>query len=482
VTSRKRKSTFRLLAIALGFAIVLTAELCCRAFGWGLAEQTDDPFVGFESVVPLFVENDAGDEMKIAEGRLRFFAEDSFSKPKQANTYRIFCLGGSTVQGRPFSIETSFTTWLEQSLSVTDPSRKYEVVNCGGVSYASYRLVPILTECLKYQPDLIVVCTGHNEFLEDRTYSNIKSSRSAYRLLGQSRLFTLMRSAAMPDRSERDQFLLNTDVNARLDYDDGLQFYNRDDEWRDQIVDHFESNLRRMADACRQQDTPLLFMLPPSNLSGSPPFKTVPDESVADEVRKHILAARDLYESDLATAVQELESAVQLDPRHAANLFELGRVCESASRIEAARRAFIQARDEDVCPLRMISSLEGRFRRVADDAEVPLLDLHEILETKSKSTILGDGLLVDHIHPSFGGHQLIAKSIVKHLIKMKVVKPEPKWGERSESVHREHFKSLDNLYFLRGQRTLENLKRWARGRGHNLPKRQETDGKAPDNR
>ncbi|MFK7820549.1 MAG: SGNH/GDSL hydrolase family protein, partial [Planctomycetaceae bacterium] len=334
MTRRNRKLGFRLAAIAFGLMIVLAAELGCRAFGVGLAEQTDDPFVGFESVVPLFVENKAGDAMEIAEGRLRFFAADSFSKPKPANTYRIFCLGGSTVQGRPFSIETSFTTWLQQSLSVTDSSRDWEVVNCGGVSYASYRLVPILSECLQYEPDFIVVCTGHNEFLEDRTYASIKASGSAYRMLAHSRLFTLMRSATMPDRSERDQFLLNTDVNARLDYDDGLQFYERDDEWRNQVAEHFESNLRRMATACSDAEIPLLFMLPPSNFSGSPPFKTVPNEAVADGVRTHILAARKLYETDLAAAITELKSAVEQDPRHAANLFELGRVCESAGQIE----------------------------------------------------------------------------------------------------------------------------------------------------
>ena len=47
--------------------------------------------------------------------------------------------------------------------------RPWQVVNCGGVSYASYRLTPILEEVLTYQPDLMIVCTGHNEFLEARS-------------------------------------------------------------------------------------------------------------------------------------------------------------------------------------------------------------------------------------------------------------------------------------------------------------------------
>ena len=63
-------------------------------------------------------------------------------------------LGGSTVQGRPFSIETAFSTWLELSLTAADPSRIWQVVNCGGVSYASYRLAPIVDESSCYKPDL----------------------------------------------------------------------------------------------------------------------------------------------------------------------------------------------------------------------------------------------------------------------------------------------------------------------------------------
>ncbi len=40
---------------------------------------------------------------------------------------------------------------------------EYEVVNCGGVSYASYRLVPILDEVLPYEPDVIVLCLYYND-------------------------------------------------------------------------------------------------------------------------------------------------------------------------------------------------------------------------------------------------------------------------------------------------------------------------------
>ena len=51
-----------------------------------------------------------------------------------------------------------------------DPSRRWEVINAGGISYASYREAKLVEEIARYQPDLVLVYSGHNEFLEERTY------------------------------------------------------------------------------------------------------------------------------------------------------------------------------------------------------------------------------------------------------------------------------------------------------------------------
>ena len=134
----------------------------------------DDPFVGFRAVTPLFELNSDGTRYEIPPARLKFFSPESFAANKPADEYRIFILGGSTVQGEPYLPQTSFTTWLEIGLQAADPSRRWEVVNCGGVSYASYRLLPIMQELMAREPDLFIFYEGHNEFLEDRTYEHIK--------------------------------------------------------------------------------------------------------------------------------------------------------------------------------------------------------------------------------------------------------------------------------------------------------------------
>ena len=146
--SRRKTWTFRLLAVLFGFLLFVAAEVVCRVAGWGRPTDYPDPYVGFSEIHPLFVKEESGERYVIPKSRLGFFAADSFPAKKGESTFRIFCLGGSTVQGRPYSIPTSFTTWLKLSLNAGDPRREWEIVNCGGISYASYRLVPIMRECL----------------------------------------------------------------------------------------------------------------------------------------------------------------------------------------------------------------------------------------------------------------------------------------------------------------------------------------------
>src|SRR5205085_3098240 len=175
--------------------------LALRALGLGQATDFNDPFVGFSDIHPLFVLNEETGRYEIPKSRQTHFQPDGFAAEKSANEFRIFVLGGSTVQGRPWSIESSFTTWLGLNLDASDASREYQVVNCGGVSYATYRLIPILQEVLKYQPDLIIFCEGHNEFLEDRSYAPLKARGPALMWLEQqaTRLYTynVIRDAAL---------------------------------------------------------------------------------------------------------------------------------------------------------------------------------------------------------------------------------------------------------------------------------------------
>ena len=107
VPRRSRLQRFRILAVLVAMTPFLLVEITVRLCGWGLPQESYDPYLGFESVEPLFVLNQDQQRYQVSESRLDFFRPEQFSDHKVPGTYRIFCLGGSTVQGRPYSLETA---------------------------------------------------------------------------------------------------------------------------------------------------------------------------------------------------------------------------------------------------------------------------------------------------------------------------------------------------------------------------------------
>lgn len=467
-----RGLVFRLLAVMLGLAPFAVAELVFVLLDVGRPTRRDDPFVGFSAVHPLFVASEDGTRRQIAEFRQPFFRPDSFAAAKAANEYRIFCLGGSTVQGRPFAIETSFTTWLEINLQSADPGRTWEVVNCGGISYATYRLMPILEEVLAYEPDLIIVYTGHNEFLEDREYAPIRElPRFVARpcaVVARTRTYNLLREGYLWLKGPPERPVLATETDAILDYRGGLSEYHRDEQWRRGVIEHFRYNLRRMVRLTREAGVAMLLVNPVSNLRDCGPFKAQHRDGLSDEQLRqwdalYAEAGRQLG-TDNFRALQLLREASAIDDQHADLHFMLGKCFDAVGRTEPAREAYLRAKELDVCPLRMLEEMHEALLALARETDTPLIDVRRLVERRSKGGIPGGYLLIDHVHPSIAGHRLIADAIADEMIRRGTLRAAPGWRQRRDRKADEHMKSLGDMYFARGEERLRAVRGWARGK------------------
>lgn len=479
--SRRRRWAFRVAAVLLGLSPLLAFEGLCRLLDWGRPSLHDDPFVGFASVRPLFVLTPDASRYEIPPARQTYFRPESFAAAKADDEFRIFCLGGSTVQGRPFKVETSFTTWLEISLAAAQPSRRWKVINCGGVSYASYRLIPVLEEVLGYEPDLIILYTGHNEFLEARTFDHIQSRGTLVNemLAGASRLrtFTLLRegylrlqgrSSAQPPA---DRPILPTEVDALLDYRGGLEEYTRDEEQREGVIEQYRYNLRRMVEMARDAGVPMVLANPVSNFRNCPPFKSqhrrdmTPDEQARwQALCSEASRCLDGASFDLQAAIDLYEQACRLDPQHAGAFYNLAQCYEAAGRQADARDAFLQAKELDICPLRILQPMNDAVLQTARQTGTPLVDAQALFEDHSPQGIVGSQWLLDHVHPSIKGHELLADTLAAKLVELHLVQPCADWQSAKRRRYVEHFDALPELYFHEGTQRLAAVRKWARGR------------------
>src|SRR5207253_1062258 len=91
--------------------------------------------------------------------------KEQLRRPKGPGERRIFVYGESTIYGFPYDAANSTACWLKVMLRDVAPGESVRVINFGRPGRGSYHLNAALEQTLRYQPDLVVLCVGHNEFL-----------------------------------------------------------------------------------------------------------------------------------------------------------------------------------------------------------------------------------------------------------------------------------------------------------------------------
>lgn len=431
--------------------------------------RRDDPYVGFAGYSPLFVERTAPDGRRVfvtAPGKMRWFNLQQFPARKIAGVTRIFCMGGSTTYGRPYGDRTSFCGWLRAFLPAVYPNRRWEVINAGGISYASYRVVRLMEALSRHDPDLFVVYTGHNEFLEERTYRRLLDTpefvRDLASLASRLRLYSVM-ADVMIDRGD----VLSTEVDAVLDRSVGPEDYHRDDVLVDAVLEHFRTSIERMTGMSDRAAARLIFVTPASNIGDFSPFKVEPNAGLSPaEVAQVAGMKRSVSEAlkggDPALAAQIADRALAMDPRDAELLFERGRALRALGRTGEARRAFIAARDEDVAPLRALSPMPEIITDVARDRHTGLVDFVRIVEERSPDRIPGNDVFLDHVHPTIEGNRILALAIIDEMIRMGIVTPAASWDDAAVARITARVRgSVDQAANALARRSLSNVLIWA---------------------
>lgn len=461
------KKIFFGLVITLSFFVLI--ELALSIFGVVPLHERTDPYVGFSGYSDLFVKNSAqngAEYYETASNKLRWFNFQRFPAKKAEGVTRIFCVGGSTTYGRPYNDKTSFCGWLREFLKKADPSRKWEVINAGGISYASYRVARLMEELAEYEPDLFIVYSGHNEFLERRTYEKIlntpKFVRNLASLASRLRLYSLMSDVANI-RSD----ILSTEVNTILDRSVGPKDYERDDQMKEVVLDHFRSSLNEMADIAEDSESKLIFVTPASNIADFSPFKSEPDSELSSHEEKELELIKQeinnlLEKKKHEKAAKLSKKAVEIANRDAELLYLRAHSLLGVEEFEEAKYHFIAARDEDICPLRALTPIHEIVKDVASSTDFGVVDFVRIVHEKSPDGIPGDELFLDHVHPTIEGNSLLAKEILKELQKMGVLSIYHEFNASVvDEVSKNIMKNVDDREHATALKNLSKVLSWA---------------------
>ncbi len=361
-----------------------------------------------------------------------FGADDVFKVHKDTTTIRIFVLGGSTTAGFPYFFNGSFSRSLQDILSQTYPERNFEVVNLGMTAVNSYTVREFAKECLAFEPDLLVIYAGHNEFygaLGTGSVSALPAFLNGQRWLTlffqnvkRLRLYQLIRSvilrAGSSETKERDRrTLMERMVKDRfIAYNSPL--YRK-------TLAIFHRNLADIIRWSRESQVPVVFGTLVSNLRDQPPFISLHSIPVEDtDYREQLDVVEELIKLNrYQTAFETLEILRTQDSSYALTNYLAGQCEEAFGQYPQARYFYRQAKDLDALRFRAPSELNTILKGFSTLPGVFLADIETAFNRASPNGIPGSELFLEHLHPNLNGQFLIAKTFANEIIHQRLFGP-----------------------------------------------------------
>jgi tetratricopeptide (TPR) repeat protein len=378
---------------------------------------------------------------------------EHFLVSKPPGTFRIFCLGGSTTVGYPYWYNGAFSSFLRDRLKALFPDRSIEIVNVGMTATNSYTVLDLSRDLLKFEPDLFIVYDGHNEFygaLGVASNERIASARwmtLLYLRMVHSRTFQLLKAIILEglrllgegpvDYSNRTTMMEQVARGENVPYGSGT--YAR-------TFSVFRQNLNDLADLCRSHGIPLILGTQVSNLRDQFPFisNNAPGLSQQDRPRFQRLYSRGVeFQSKgmIDSAIVLFRSAVAADSLYADAHYRLAQCLDAEGRRREAYPEYILARDYDELRFRTDSKFNNLIRSMDDQEHCFVADIETLFKSLSQDSLVGDNLILEHLHPNTRGNFLIAEEYARLMRDHGLLATSAEWTRRdtvSDDVLWEH--------------------------------------------
>jgi tetratricopeptide (TPR) repeat protein len=345
------------------------------------------------------------------------FKPSLFFRDKPPGLFRVICLGGSSMFGTPYIMSGTIPAIVRKQLRHLAPDQTVEVINWSATAINSNVVRDLAGEILRFEPDLVLIYLGHNEFYgPDGVGANFLERWIPFLTplkynLRELRLVQVLQGflAGEPPQGAKVNLMRQVSGSSLvpLDSDDSRRIFGR-----------FEKNLRAIVETFRSRSIPVILSEVSSNLM-FPPF--VSDSSVAASTQEALVRAEHLVANDSArSALVALASIPPADSLAAAAQYWKGRALLALGRQEDAVRALRLARDLDLLKFRAPSAINTIIRRVAGEEHLPCVPADSLLGELSGG-IPGDEMFWEHLHLKNEGYAAVARLFVQAIIDQKLI-------------------------------------------------------------
>ena len=342
-------------------------------------------------------------------------ANDYFKKVKPANGFRVFVLGGSTANGYPYGSNLMFSRILEARLAQALPDKSVEVVNVSMAAINSYSLLDFFNKVLHQEPDLVLIYAGQNEYygaLGVASMVNFGRSRAfvlGYMKLARLKTFLAVRDivGALKSLGRKSKVPPTATLMERMVAEQSIPLNSP--LYRAGVV-QFKKNMQAMLDKAAKKNIPVVLSELVSNVSGQAPF-------------------------------------ISLDePESAASVFQKAVELTSNGHYELAKKEFIKAKDLDALRFRAPSEFNAVIHDLGREYNAPVAAMDSAFQAVSPHGLIGNDLMIDHLHPNIKGYFIMADAFFATIIKSGLIpkSPHPQ-APVSQLQHSWGYTRLDSL-------------------------------------
>ncbi|MDH5366643.1 MAG: hypothetical protein OEW67_06625 [Cyclobacteriaceae bacterium] len=425
IKSSLKKNAFYSITISIPIVFFILIEISLRIFQYGnsyplfIADKTDSNYMVINPEISRRYFRSA--QVQVST-QLEFFLKN---KPK--NEFRIFVQGGSTTAGFPFNHGASFPRQLEKILQQTFPEKKIEVINTAITAVNSYTLLDFTEEIIEQNPDVVLIYAGHNEYYGAFGIGSTQSLGKSPKLINfylkyrNVRIIQLFRSiiksivSVQINNNTTDETLMSRMVkeqeiplNGKL-YNNGLQ--------------QFSDNLDLILAQYKSNNIPVFIGTLASNVKGQHPFISghLMNYDSVNWQQNYQKGLNYLTSENYDSALQSFIKAKAIDSSHAALNFNIGNCYLALEDQISASYHYHLAKELDLLRFRAPKSMNSIITKSALKNKAIVVDTEKDLQDASKNGIIGDEVMIEHLHPNLYGLSVISYSFYKTILAYQLI-------------------------------------------------------------
>lgn len=321
---------------------------------------------------------------------------ETIRKVKDKSCFRIFILGEAPDNLPPVNPGGGLGHLLNYQLQQTFRNKEIELVNIPGAG-SSIRMLAAARQVINYNPDLIILCPGRNEFDDSHSFTGI---REVDNFIQELYIFRLVKKF-IPLKTLNHDFTCN----SRL-------FEN--------VTETFESRLNKTVLHLQREGIPIMLINTACNLLDTAPRSESFLSSDSTALKKLLEEGKmAYYKNDYDLAYTCFDRIYGKQRTHAETLYYLGRLALQQNDIKAAGTYLRQSADYDCRKQRPLSYINNSIFKISVIRNCPLINMEDLFSKNSSSGIPGYDLFSNENNTNLKGNVILSDACFKTILSHK---------------------------------------------------------------